>query len=702
MAKREFKSQMLRTADQWNAGVHTRLRIDKDGVRLFSAPAFDRFLVAPTVTDIAVSGQSELFWTTLEDGVWQLIRAHPAACHHEVLLALSSYDITSPDRLWWTDRHLWVLDVPSARLLGFALGTFQVTREIQIAGKLIDAAIATGPSMETVYALVESHGTFHVWIYPAPPGQESSVTSPLLREPAAIAAGKDGRIVIFDTVLERFLGLENGQIYCLGEHRQPELWNYKPVAMEIDPSGVIYVASTPARLKLFDPDGSFLMTVKLPSSVASIRGMGFDSSGGLYLASNSGIAVFALSRVPVGVDGTLYPPVLDNGKTQGTWHGVSLSAQLPAKSGIEVAYYASDDVDLKRLYTEALESSASAESKAALIESLLGPLWCKDTGHFAGGGETQHQRDMLFVVNKGRYLWLRVRVTAYDAASHPSISKLEVRYPRISLLRYLPPVYQEDPMSAAFLERFLALFETVFQDVDATITDLHQHFDPATAPPEFLNWLASWLSLSLDDSLPEDRKRELIANAPLLFRDKGTLTGIRNFLSLYTGTTVEVREPSLLANPFAAGQLKLGEGSILASRPAGALHVGDDTVLGEALLVPKTAIPGAPLASVSNRFEIFLDMEPVQFAAQETAIRRAIRSAVPASTDWTVRLAPLELGLGSARLGINARVASLKPFRVGVSPLGSGHALGSGVGKDTTAPRLERGAAVTPDWRLVE
>ena len=702
MPEREFKSQTLRTPDQWNVCAHTRVRIGNAGVELFSAPAFDRIVIVARASDIAVSAHGELFWTELKGDVWRLIRYHPSACHVEVLLSLSSHGVTSPTRLWWTRQHLWVLDGPSGRILGFTLGSFQVTREIHVPGNLIDADVLSDSGVETVYALVESQGTFRIWIYPTPPAQQSSVTSPLMRQPAALAAAKDGRVIILDSLLERFLCLDNGQIVCLGESTQAELWNFKPVAMEIDPSGAIYLASTTAKLKLFDPDGSFLMDVKIPSTVTSIGGMGFDASGGFYLASNAGIALFAQSQVPVGWPGTLYLPVLDNGKIDGTWHGVSLIGRLPAKSGIEIAYYASNDQDLKANYTSKLQSSASGASVATAIESLMGPLWHTDTGQFAGHGNAQDQLDMVFVANKGRYLWLRLRLTAYDAASHPSVSQMEIRYPRISLLRYLPPVYQEDSISAAFLERFLAMFETVFQEVDVEITELYQHFDPTTTPPEFLAWLASWFGLSLDDNLPEARKRELIAQAPSLFRDKGTLSGIRNFVSLYTGAKVEVREPSLMANPFTTGQVKLGQGSILASRPQGALRVGDDTVLGESFLVPKTTTPSLPLASAGNRFEIFLDMEPAQFAAGQTAIRRAICSAVPAHTDWTVRLARSERGVGTARLGVSYRLAILEPFRVGISPLGSGQALGAGFTRDIPVPYLERGAAVTPDWRLVE
>jgi phage tail-like protein len=305
---------------------------------------------------------------------------------------------------------------------------------------------------------------------------------------------------------------------------------------------------------------------------------------------------------------------------------------------------------------------------------------------------------MLFVANRGRYLWLRIQLTAYDADSRPRITAIKVSYPRLSLLRYLPPVYQEDPVSAAFLERFLALFETVFQEVDLQITDLYRKFDPKTTPPEFLSWLASWVSLTLNDALPEDRKRQLIAQSPFLFQTKGTLAGIRRFLSAYTGAAVEVWEPSLMADPFAAGNIRVGQGSVLARNAEGTVKLGDDTVLGEAFLVPKRATPGGPLTAAANRFEIVLDMEPAQFAAQEPAIRRAIRGFVPASTEFTLSLASTRSGMGSARLGFNARVANPQPFRVGVASLGAGQVLA----QDFPAPHLERGASINRDWRLTE
>ena len=98
----------------------------------------------------------------------------------------------------------------------------------------------------------------------------------------------DGTVFILDTALERFLRFANGNGLVLGDQPQPELKDFPPNALEVDPDGGIYVASS-GRLKLFDREGSFLMEVKLPgqnvapAKAPAINGMGFDGTGGFYL-----------------------------------------------------------------------------------------------------------------------------------------------------------------------------------------------------------------------------------------------------------------------------------------------------------------------------------------------------------------------------------------------------------------------------------
>lgn len=77
---------------------------------------------------------------------------------------------------------------------------------------------------------------------------------------------------------------------------------------------------------------------------------------------------------------------------------------------------------------------------------------------------------------------------------------------RSRLLEYLPGVFSEGHESE-FLGRYLMIFETIFDSVDITISQLPDRFDPATAPESFLPWLATWVGLMMDDGWPVERQR---------------------------------------------------------------------------------------------------------------------------------------------------------------------------------------------------
>lgn len=112
---------------------------------------------------------------------------------------------------------------------------------------------------------------------------------------------------------------------------------------------------------------------------------------------------------------------------------------------------------------------------------------------------------------------------------------------RSRLLDLLPGIYSEGH-EAEFLGRYLMVFETIFDSVDATISQLPEWFAPATAPEEFLPWLASWIGLVLDDGWPLDRRRAVLARAMELHRWRGTIRGLTEHLELYTGTKPEIVE----------------------------------------------------------------------------------------------------------------------------------------------------------------
>jgi phage tail-like protein len=97
-------------------------------------------------------------------------------------------------------------------------------------------------------------------------------------------------------------------------------------------------------------------------------------------------------------------------------------------------------------------------------------------------------------------------------------------------------MYQEMQDDSRFLERFLSLFGTFFQDMEEKIDRISKHFDPDSVHGQYLEWLGTWLALSEDEAWGEDKLRQLIKQAPELYKLRGTRLGLSRMLQLYTGS----------------------------------------------------------------------------------------------------------------------------------------------------------------------
>jgi phage tail-like protein len=102
----------------------------------------------------------------------------------------------------------------------------------------------------------------------------------------------------------------------------------------------------------------------------------------------------------------------------------------------------------------------------------------------------------------------------------------------------LPAVYADDDM----LQRFVSALDEVFAPVFTVLDNLPAYFDPAVAPPDFVDWLARWVALPLADEWPPDRRRALVARAVELHRWRGTKRGLAALLETVTGGWAEVSD----------------------------------------------------------------------------------------------------------------------------------------------------------------
>jgi phage tail-like protein len=137
-----------------------------------------------------------------------------------------------------------------------------------------------------------------------------------------------------------------------------------------------------------------------------------------------------------------------------------------------------------------------------------------------------------------------------------------------SYLEALPAVFREGDttdMLAAVLRPFARLLSG-FEDPKAPplenqdpnglgleqIADsIERYATPASAPEEFLDWLASWVALSLSEDWDSGEKRRMIGRVVPLYRKRGTAGGLRELLKIYTGLEAKVEDdPNLPANFF--------------------------------------------------------------------------------------------------------------------------------------------------------
>jgi phage tail-like protein len=297
-----------------------------------------------------------------------------------------------------------------------------------------------------------------------------------------------------------------------------------------DCDGRIYVVrdNLPGAAVL-DPDGNPLPHIATPQDIhARFAPLPFpvDASGRLFVSR-----LCVKDGPPFDLDGnpitTPIPPLavqlyssgtsisgpIDSRIYQCQWHRIILTASVPYGCRVRVGSYTS-------------------EALLPAIQITLPDLpW---RAHPASDSQPSGDWDCLIQSPPGRYLWLKLDLEG-DGVSTPEIRSARIEFPRISLRRYLPAVFGEDPVSADFLDRFLAIFDTSFRSVESTLDQQARYFDPLATPSSFLPWLASWIGVRLDTQLPEWQRRRILADAGTTLRCRGTRENLRRQILDFIG-----------------------------------------------------------------------------------------------------------------------------------------------------------------------
>lgn len=280
--------------------------------------------------------------------------------------------------------------------------------------------------------------------------------------------------------------------------------------LAVDPAGNVLLSGLCTSL-----DGQFSESTAL-----------FDQTGAKVLAAppTASLRYFTV--------GTYLSEPLDSGLYQCQWDRLVLHADVPEGARIQV-----------------LTFSAETEQPIALIKTFRDDAWAtRQTLHTGQGAESANGWDCLVRSVPGRFLWLKLLFQGNGTAT-PRVTSIQVDFPRISLRRYLPGVFGAEPLAADFTDRFLAVFDRTFRDLERQIDEQAALFDPLSAPSgngqdgkDFLSWLGTWLGVATERHWPIERRRRLLKEAGKSFDQRGTLTGLQRYLELYLGLQPSERQ----------------------------------------------------------------------------------------------------------------------------------------------------------------
>jgi phage tail-like protein len=258
-----------------------------------------------------------------------------------------------------------------------------------------------------------------------------------------------------------------------------------------------------------------------------VRGFArYDSFDGFWVP----IVKKPLSRYATDAGAVL--PRFDCGTPGTVWDRIVIDGRIPPGAYVTIEARAFDD--------PAAVPAFVTQPRPLLAPGRVDLLWHADNALPKPDPALGSGSHMLLLQGaRGRYLELRLRLGG-DGSATPQLRALRVWRPRLSWVeRYLPSIYRTEP--TAFLDRFLANLEGQFRCSEERIAGAAHLFDPATAPAEWLSWLADWFDVALDPSWDEARRRLFIAHAEQFFRWRGTQRGLLMALRLAFDACVDER-----------------------------------------------------------------------------------------------------------------------------------------------------------------
>lgn len=227
--------------------------------------------------------------------------------------------------------------------------------------------------------------------------------------------------------------------------------------------------------------------------------------------------------------------VLDSQETDMEWHRMLINLCNQNDTVYDITIYAANSIERTIDNRDSTLENVIFDRKMDIAEKkkIFRPYVQK---------AIQNTEDILLHDIKGRYLWFLVEADL-QMKQEMEINKIQIFFPRRSWISYLPEVYQSEDKTM-FLERFLAIYQTMHEELNEQIKQIPYLLDVDNANQEFLLWLSKWLDISESYVWSKEQLRELLKNATRLYKIRGTCQAVKEFIMLYTNGV----EPFIVEN----------------------------------------------------------------------------------------------------------------------------------------------------------
>lgn len=232
------------------------------------------------------------------------------------------------------------------------------------------------------------------------------------------------------------------------------------------------------------------------------------------------------------IDGCFFSELFDSGEKETRWYKLASVFKHPVNCSMKVTFFTTDDREVftrngKFDPADLIKSSEPAENKLKVFSESF-----KSVSHTMAD-------ELLLTGLKGRFLFFAVQSVS-SVGEFPEIYEMRLSFAPYMLTNFLPEIYRSEENS--FLERYLAIFQSLYEDMEEKIDHAAESYIPENPDHDFLKWLSDNFCIRSADLWNEDQLRYILKNAPRIYRYIGTRSVIIELCELYLGCRVEILE----------------------------------------------------------------------------------------------------------------------------------------------------------------